>query len=158
MNQELQKIYEKSEKGIMAEQVRVLEEGLKRLSEGYELQLELQDSPELASLFGDMFGLDLNQLLGDAPKSLKDYYDKLNELVSESIRDYKSKMELAGKTGLVNEVEAMSFDIMSDKDFNEWGKVIGADSPYFKTVSKAREELINLRKKAISDLEQDYNR
>lgn len=136
-----------------------LDERLSKLTDSYELAVELDASPELGSIFTDVFKLNKSQL----PHTFEDYLEQVNDEIDKSI-DEINKLDEAQKKALGIkpadwEYGQKEIDDILTVDLNEYAKANGLDpkGELIQLLVKVQEDVKNRYKKFRTDLVKEWN-
>lgn len=162
LEEELFKLWENIELKGMENISDVFKKDIDDLNTGYDLAIDVEESPELAELLSNMMQIDVSDLLKDAPRTLREYTDKVNEITDSALRAYYQNMD---KTLDKEGIKIKFGQLFGDEDFNILDKYtfekireeLGADSELYKNIEKLRNDLISKNKKYFADVEKTYN-
>lgn len=157
LEEELAKMREELQIKGMEGIFKTLKENLDFASNEYELSLDVEENPELADLMSSMMNVDITDMLKDAPKSLREYTDKVNDIIDGAIRAYWVNMNPEkGLDEYFTEFNARNFNILDKDTFDKIRQELTPDSQLFKEIEKLREDLLKKNRKFFDDVEKTY--
>lgn len=157
LEEELAKMREELQIKGMEGILKTLKENLDFASNEYELSLDVEENPELADLMSSMMNVDITDMLKDAPKSLREYTDKVNDIIDGAIRAYWVNMNPEkGLDEYFTEFNARNFNILDKDTFDKIRQELTPDSQLFKEIEKLREDLLKKNRKFFDDMEKTY--
>ncbi len=157
LEEELAKMREELQIKGMEGIFKTLKENLDFASNEYELSLDVEENPELADLMSSMMNVDITDMLKDAPKSLREYTDKVNDIIDGAIRAYWVNMNPEkGLDEYFTEFNARNFNILDKDTFDKIRQELTPDSQLFKEIEKLREDLLKKNRKFFDDMEKTY--
>lgn len=136
-----------------------LDDRLSKLTDSYELAVELDASPELGSIFTDVFKLNKSQL----PHTFEDYLKQVNDEIDKSIDEINKLGEAQKKALGINpedwEYDLKDIDDILTVDLNEYAKKNGLDpkGELIQRLVKVQEDVRNRYKKFRTDLVKEWN-
>lgn len=136
-----------------------LDDRLSKLTDSYELAVELDASPELGSIFMDVFKLNKSQL----PHTFEDYLKQVNDEIDKSIDEINKLGEAQKKALGINpedwEYDLKDIDDILTVDLNEYAKKNGLDpkGELIQRLVKVQEDVRNRYKKFRTDLVKEWN-
>lgn len=149
ISDELKKLYKDIAIDAMEQIEYNFDQSMNKLNEGYEMSVTLEDSPELSELFADMLGVDMGEVLKDAPRTLREYTRQVNEITAAAINAW------AHENGM-KEVFTLpkNFSILDKKFWDDFTAKMGKEgiqSPFYKAVEKVRDDLLKSIQKDYTD-------
>ena len=154
----LAKMREESWTKTMEDITKVMGENIDSLSTNYELSLDVEENPELSELFSNMMGIDVSELLKDAPKSLKEFTDEVNTIVGGAMNAYL--VNIGNKDTFENFMSIRSgeeFNILDETQFKRLREILTEDSQLFKDIEKLRDDLIKKNRKFFDDAQKTFD-
>lgn len=154
----LAKMREEGWTKTMEDITKVMGESIDSLSTNYELSLDVEENPELSELFSNMMGIDVSELLKDAPKSLKEFTDEVNTIVGGAINAYL--VNIGNKDTFENFMSIRSgeeFNILDETQFKRLREILTEDSQLFKDIEKLRDDLIKKNRKFFDDAQKTFD-
>ncbi len=154
----LAKMREESWTKTMEDITKVMGENIDSLSTNYELSLDVEENPELSELFSNMMGIDVSELLKDAPKSLKEFTDEVNNIVGGAMNAYL--VNIGNKDTFENFMSIRSgeeFNILDETQFKRLREILTEDSQLFKDIEKLRDDLIKKNRKFFDDAQKTFD-
>lgn len=160
LEEELAKMSEDLEMKGMEGILDFLKKDLDFAQNEYELSLDVEENPELADLLSSMMNVDVTDMLKDAPKSLREYTEKVNGIIDSAIRAYWQNMN-PSKTedelnGFLETFFGDNFNILDKEQFEMLRDVFTSDAPIFKDIEKLREDLIKKNRKYFDEVQKNY--
>lgn len=126
-----------------------IEKGLKNLKEKFDLGVALDAEPMLGELFAEVFGLKSEEL----PRTFAELIKESQKLIDEAF---------ASRGGYeVLKLKPVDIESLLDKKkFDEFAKTLGVelDSTLMRAIQSVRDNLIENRRKMISDASKDYDK
>ena len=159
----LEELLAKMNEDYWVESMKVITDGLNKdldsLSTNYELSIDVEENPELSELFSNMMGIDVSELLKDAPKSLKEFTEKANGIVEGAIRAYATNMGMQeGDWGaFLGITQGEEMNILDEKQFETLRQSLTEDSQLFKDIEKLRDDLIKKNRKFFDDAQKTFD-
>ena len=154
----LAKMREEGWTKTMEDITKVMGENIDSLSTNYELSLDVEENPELSELFSNMMGIDVSELLKDAPKSLKEFTDEVNTIVGGAMNAYL--VNIGNKDTFENFMSIRSgeeFNILDETQFKRLREILTEDSQLFKDIEKLRDDLIKKNRKFFDDAQKTFD-
>lgn len=154
----LAKMREEGWTKTMEDITKVMGESIDSLSTNYELSLDVEENPELSELFSNMMGIDVSELLKDAPKSLKEFTDEVNTIVGGAMNAYL--VNIGNKDTFENFMSIRSgedFNILDETQFKRLREILTEDSQLFKDIEKLRDDLIKKNRKFFDDAQKTFD-
>ena len=124
-----------AEKFNMTRIIKGLDNELDSLKDQYELSVELDANPELASVFENMFGIKTS----DFPKTIDEYMDKAQDLFDE----------LRKASDYTAEIDIFNAD---DKKWEKWASEVGISDKALADIRKRFDGSITMAKKWARDV------
>lgn len=162
LEEELFKLWENIETKAMTGIADEFKKRIDDLGTGYDLAIEVEESPELADLLSNMMQIDVSDLLKDAPKTLREYTNEVNKVTDGALRAYYENMDKSlNEEGIkIKMGEVFGNDgvnILDKATFEKIREELGVDSELYKGIEKLRNDLISKNKKYFADVEKTYN-
>lgn len=154
----LAKMREEGWTKTMEDITKVMGENIDSLSTNYELSIDIEENPELSELFSNMMGIDVSELLKDAPKSLKEFTDEVNSIVGGAMNAYL--VNIGNKDTFENFMSIRSgeeFNILDETQFKRLREILTEDSQLFKDIEKLRDDLIKKNRKFFDDAQKTFD-